>query len=317
MRDALLTDLSDLNAYQLVSMHDARLTPSSLVLNSSPVLAGEFIKVFKKLLKQVDLVWLIAPETDGHLLKLTELCLAAENKKDGAILIGCGYDASLVGTSKTLSFEAMQQAGVHTLAIHAGTDILDDGYFAKLAVSKTAWVVKPEDGAGCEGIQYFASASEMRHWMQQEQRSLHFFAQAYQPGIAASFCMLCREGQAWLLSCNEQHISLQNGGFKLTGISVNGLSQYWQRFETLARKIAKMLPDALAYMGVDVILDTEHDAMYVLDINPRLTSSYAGLRVALACNPAELIMSCVLSSRFKLPPIEKNRVEISLHENEY
>ncbi len=316
MRDALLSDLSDLNTYQLIGMHDARLTPSGL-LSSSPVLAGEFLKVFKKLLKQVDLVWLIAPETDGHLLKLTELCLAAENKEDGPILIGCGYDAALVGTSKTLSFEAMQKAGIHTLAIHAGTEVVRDDYFVQLAESKAAWVVKPEDGAGCEGMQYFDSVSDMRHWMQQEQRSLHFFAQAYQPGIAASFCMLCREGQAWLLSCNEQHINLQHGGFKLTGISVNGLTPYWQRFETLARKIAKMLPDALAHVGVDVILDAEHNAIYVLDINPRLTSSYVGLREALACNPAELILSCVLSSRFKLPPIEKNRVEISLHEYDY
>jgi predicted ATP-grasp superfamily ATP-dependent carboligase len=109
---------------------------------------------------------------------------------------------------------------------------------------------------------------------------------------------------------------MQDNGFVLHGIIVNGLNQYWSRFETLARKMAKMLPDALAYVGVDVIMDTQKDAIYVIDINPRLTSSYVGLREAMACNPAELILSCVLSARFKLPLIEKNRVDISLHEND-
>ena len=316
MRDALLRDLSELNAYQLISLHDVRLEPSSMVSHSSPVAAGQFIQVFETLLMQVDLVWLIAPESDGHLLKLTELCLEAENQQDGPILLGCGYDACLIGTSKTLSYEAMQAGGIHTLPVHAGEDVIRDDYFAQLAQTKEAWLVKPEDGAGCEGIQFFASIMAMRDWMQQEDRSQHFFAQAYQTGIAASFCMLCRDGQAWLLSVNQQHVSMQDNGFVLHGISVNGLSQYWSRFETLARKMAKMLPDALAYVGVDVIMDTQNDAIYVIDINPRLTSSYVGLREAMACNPAELILSCVLSARFKLPLIEKNRVDISLHEND-
>lgn len=314
MRDALLRDLKALNAYQLISLHDARLQPSCDVSNSTAVLPGQFIKVFKNLLAQVDLVWLIAPESDGHLLALTELCLEAENKQDGPILIGCGYDATLIGTSKTLSFEAMQAAGIHTLTVHAGEDVVRDAYFAQLAKSTTAWLVKPEDGAGCEGIRYFVDAMSMRNWMLKADRSQHFFAQAYQPGISASFCMLCRDGQAWLLSVNQQHVNRQGDGFSLTGISVNGLSQYWSRFETLARKMAKMLPDALAYVGVDVIIDRQNDALYVIDINPRLTSSYVGLREAMACNPAELILSCVLSARFKLPLIEKNKVEISWHE---
>ncbi len=316
MRDALLRDLSELNAYQLISLHDVRLEPSCLVSLSSPVAAGEFITVFEAMLMQVDLIWLIAPESDGQLLKLTELCLEAENKEDGPILVGCGYDACLIGTSKTLSFEAMHAAGIHTLPVHAGEEVVRDDYFAQLAQSNEAWLVKPEDGAGCEGIQYFASIMAMRDWMQQEDRSQHFFAQAYQAGIAASFCMLCRDGQSWLLSVNQQHVSMQDDGFVLHGISVNGMSQYWSRFETLARKMAKMLPDALAYVGVDVIIDTQNDSLYVIDINPRLTSSYVGLREAMACNPAELILSCVLSARFKLPLIEKNRVEISLHEND-
>jgi predicted ATP-grasp superfamily ATP-dependent carboligase len=81
---------------------------------------------------------------------------------------------------------------------------------------------------------------------------------------------------------------------------------YWQRFETIARKIAQMLPDALGYIGVDVIVAHETNKIYVLEINPRLTTSYVGLHDALNANPAKLILDCVLNDRFDMPNFTKN-----------
>ena len=156
MRDALLRDLSELKQYQLISMHDQRLPPSVYANKSITVAAGDFKKAFKKAIKQVDFVWLIAPETDGLLLDLTELCLAAEDKKDGSIFLGCGYDATLIGTSKTLSFECLQNAGINTLPVYAGEDLMHQECFEELAqLNVKNWVAKPEDGAGCDGISLF------------------------------------------------------------------------------------------------------------------------------------------------------------------
>jgi predicted ATP-grasp superfamily ATP-dependent carboligase len=125
--------------------------------------------------------------------------------------------------------------------------------------------------------------------------------------------MLCRNGKAWLLSCNQQHIANDGDQFRLSAISVNGMTSYWQRFETIARKIAKMLPDALGYMGVDVIIDTANDhKIYVVEINPRLTTSYVGLEMAIGCNPAKLILDCTLNDRFLMPNIARKQVEVQL-----
>lgn len=313
MRDALLRDLSELNQYQLFTMHDVRITPSIYTKKSLVVAAGDFKKVFKKALKQADMVWLIAPETDGILLELTELCLANEVKEEGSILLGCGYDATLAGTSKTLSFEALQAANINTLPVFAGEDLMQQAYFDEvLQLNVAKWVAKPEDGAGCEGIRLFNSLNDLRHWLEQDNNYLHYFAQPLQQGIAASFSMICRDGKGWLLSCNQQHIQCDGSQFELTGITVNGMQAYWQRFETLARKIAKMLPDALGYMGVDVIVDTENDKIFVIDINPRLTSSYAGLYEAIGRNPAQIILDCILEPNFKIPILQRNIVEIEL-----
>lgn len=60
-------------------------------------------------------------------------------------------------------------------------------------------------------------------------------------------------------------------------------------FNTIAQKIAKADTGLLGYVGVDLIMTDE--GAVVIDINPRLTTSYAGLRQSLSLNPAELILS--------------------------
>lgn len=317
MRDALLRDLNDLMEYSVISMHDARLEPS-LLLDESHAVQGDdkaFEKLFKKLLKKVDYVWLIAPETDGILLQLCELCYAEEEKSGAAMLIGCGYDAVLIGTSKSLTCSTCQDEKIHTLPVYAGDELLNDAYFESLLHENAhvkQWVAKPEDGAGCEGIRLFENLSDLRGWLITENLSFHYFAQAYQMGSAASFCMLCAESKAWLLSANMQHVVQVKDRFQLNGVTLNGAPQYWQRFETIARKLAKAMPDALGYVGVDVIIDHELDKIMVIDINPRLTTSYVGLREAIGMNPAQLILDCVLNEHFKMPAIQKKTVEVNV-----
>lgn len=313
MRDALLRDLSALNQYELVVMHDARLSQSNYANKSIAVDTDDFRKALKKHLQKVDFVWLIAPEMDAALMELTEICLAEEAKEEGAIFLGCGYDTTLIGTSKTLCFEALQQAGIYTLPIYGGDDLLSEDFFAQaLKQHAGKWVAKPEDGAGCQGIHLFDSLHVLRDWLVKKEQTLHYFAQPYQAGVAASFSMLCRDSKAWLFSCNTQRIMCENGEFALAGVVVNGQSQLWQRFETIARKIAKILPDALGYVGVDLIIDTEHDKIYVLEINPRLTSSYVGMSEALGVNAAKLLLDGMLATPFVMPKIAKNMVEVKL-----
>jgi predicted ATP-grasp superfamily ATP-dependent carboligase len=307
MRDALLKDLAELNQYEIITMHDARLTVPALAACSVVVEPAMFKQRFSEAISQVDMVWLIAPEVNGTLIELSELCFEVEKLEGGAVFLGSGFDAILTGTSKTLCSEALQAANIYTLPVHAGEDLLLPAYYENLLkLNIRQWIVKPEDGAGCEGIHLFESLNDLKEWIIQDDRYLHYLAQPYQQGVAASISMLCRNGKAWLLSCNQQHIECDGSQFKLSGVTVNGMQAYWQRFETIARKIAQMLPDALGYIGVDVIVDTASNKIYVLEINPRLTTSYVGLREALNANPAKLILDCILNDRFEMPNFAKN-----------
>lgn len=305
MRDALLRDLAALNAFNIMCMHDARLAFSALNCKTLIVKAGDdFNQVFKQALNQVDYVWLIAPETNATLRHLGEIVYAS-----GAQLLGCGHYATVIGTSKIMSFNALTAANINTLAVFSGEVIVHN--FAEVLQLKVAkWVAKPENGAGCEGIKIFADLHALCDWIKQDDQYLQYFAQPYQLGIAASFCMLCRDGHAWLLSSNQQHIDCDGDTFKLKSITLNGMKTYANRFEIIAEKIAKMLPDALGYMGIDVIIDTETNSIFVLDINPRLTTSYVGLAQAIAYNPAQLILDCVLKPHFKMPALQQHIVTI-------
>lgn len=320
MRDALLRDLQDCVSlegehYHIITMHDLRLTPA-INVHQSYAIQGDFDAFetqFKQLITQVDYVWLIAPETDGMLLRLSEHCYALEEANNKTCLIGCGYDAVLTGTSKSLAFETLQEAHIYTLPVFAGDELLDATYIDKLIQSHPdvkQWVAKVEDGAGCEGMRLFDSLTGLRDWLIDENLAMNYFAQPFQVGVSASFCMLCAGGKAWLLSANLQHITQTSNRFKLTGLTLNGATTYWQRFETIARKIAKAMPDALGYMGVDVIIDSEQDSIFVIDINPRLSTSYVGLREAISANPAQLILDCVLHDNFKMPTISKHKVDV-------
>jgi len=310
MRDALLRDLVELDGYEIITMHDNRLDASPLVKSSMPV-ENQFNDAFINMLTQVDLVWLIAPETGGVLLKLSKICYEAD-----VTFLGCEFDATLIGTSKSLTYEALQEAKIFTVPVIAGEDfVLDaDFIFAQSIqhLNTGRWVAKPEDGAGCDGIKIFDNLQKLMDWLKQYDRYLNYLIQPYQQGIAASFSMICRGGKGWLLSCNEQHVLGDSDTFSLKGVTVNGTQAYWQRFETLARKIAKMLPDASGYIGVDVIIDTESDTIYVVEINPRLTTSYAGMREAIGHNPAKIILESIKDSKFIMPVLQRNVVKITL-----
>jgi predicted ATP-grasp superfamily ATP-dependent carboligase len=71
-------------------------------------------------------------------------------------------------------------------------------------------------------------------------------------------------------------------------VSVNAIRDSDGRYAQLAREVARALPGLWGYVGIDVI--DAVDGPIVVEINPRLTTSYAGLRRALGINAAELVL---------------------------
>jgi predicted ATP-grasp superfamily ATP-dependent carboligase len=322
MRDALLSDFSEIADVEILTTYDVRIVLPKYANVAVPMdVTSTAVEVWQALLHTCDVALVIAPESDGVLSKLTQLVDLAGVKNLGSML----HAVDLSG-NKYKTYHALKNAHILTIPTYTAREFLHPDFFNQHRSLNESfnhgYVIKPIDGAGCEDAMYFVDAIALQSWLCMNKQATQLdrlIVQPHQPGIAASISMLCKDGAAWVLSCNQQLIEMHalNGPIQYKGCLVNGLSLQRDTFTKLAQTIAAAIRDLNGYVGVDVIINDDH--IYVVEINPRITTSYIGLRESLKCNPAKLILDLGLcewpSSIFKLPEnMAANMVEINLNE---
>ena len=234
----------------------------------------DFWPTFRRAVSESDAVWLIAPEQDGLLERLSREVVGARRR-----LLGSSPDAVHVAASKLSTAAALLTAGIRTIPTFA------DEQSVPADVDRI--VVKPDDGAGCQDTYLFQRRADLRRWLRDHGVPGQIF-QPYVHGTASSLSIVCSEGRARLLSANRQHVAISSGRFEFSGVSVNAIHDTDGRYTLLAQDVARALPGLWGYVGIDVIDAT--DEPIVVEINPRLTTAYAGLRQALGINVARLVL---------------------------
>lgn len=306
MRDQLCHELSQTGQYRCISMHDARLAPAADI-NDSMIVARDFEAAFKQVLSKADLVWLIAPECDDILLNLTLLCEDAK-----VPVIGANADMVSLAADKLKTAAWLAATNIRSPLSLSVPAWQAQGDSIKPSQS---WLAKPLKGVGCEGICVLPDDQSVTAWINtQTQASLsRYFLQAEvlqsQP---ASLSVLCCQGRAVLLSCNRLITEQRDGAILLKQIVVNGFAEHWATFQRLADTIAAQLPDMRAYLGIDVMFDASSYALSVLELNPRLSSSYVGLSKATGQNIAQCLLNAYHQSDFQMPEISHQSVIVNL-----
>lgn len=295
MRDALLRDLAQL-PYHISTTVDARLTKPKHCHDCIEIGKGDDAwQIWERQISQADAVWLIAPETDGLLKKLTELaCL------QGKLVLGCALVGVEIASHKMATYLALSKAKIAAIPTYT---------IENWPTINGRWVVKPNDGAGCSDTLYFERTQELSDWFAKHHKVNKHVIQPYIEGVAASISCLMHQGHAQLLSCNKQLITIENSRFHYAGSQVNGMQHYWDAFESLAQKIAESNMDLNGYIGIDVIVKPDEEIV-VVEINPRLTTSYVGLAQAIGQNPAALIINTLTKNHFKWPVLQRHIVNI-------
>ena len=125
-----------------------------------------------------------------------------------------------------------------------------------------------------------------------------YVIQPFIHGTPTSLNLLACKGEAFLLSVNHQRIAMTDTGFMLLGCVVNGHMKKKTRFRKLAREVTAAMPDLWGMIGIDII-DTEN-GLLVLEVNPRITTSYVGLKESTGLNPAALVLD-LLEGKLPLP----------------
>lgn len=284
MLRALVDDLTALPGVEVVATRDYRLAALPGPARTLCVGPGEGLEaLLGRGLAQAEAIWPVAPESDGILERITRFVAAC-----GVPLLGCSADAVRIAASKLATAQALAAAGI-AVAPTAREP-------AGIAPAHAHLVIKPDDGAGCLATRLHTRAAALAWWRANAHEG--YVVQAYIAGEAMSLSLLCADGEAQILACNRQHVHLAGGDFEFAGVSVNaGLRA---RYAGLASRIARALPGLWGYVGVDLV--ESEDGPVVIEINPRLTTSYVGLARALGVNPAARVLALRKMPAGRLPP---------------
>ncbi len=224
-----------------------------------------------------DLAFVIAPETDGILEE------RVAHFRRMCPVLAPRADALALTADKLLLAEHWTRLGVPTPTTESARDA---------AIARRPSVLKPRDGAGsCET--YFLCEGEA---VPDHLRTDRFLVQEFVPGRAASVAFLVGPEQTIPLPPCFQNLS-DDGRFQYRGGSVPIPEPLARRAVALGRRAIDGVPGLLGYVGVDLVLGDGGD--FAIEINPRLTTSYLGLRALCADNLAERM---ILLARGERPP---------------
>jgi len=224
-------------------------------------------------------VWPLACESEGALERLSRAILRGRR-----ILLGSAPGAIEVAASKLRLARVLAEGGVAAVATYSPHGALpQDG---------GPWVVKPDDGAGCLDTRLFSDRAAALAWIRASATDGHalqsYVLQPFLAGKLGSLSLLCCDGAARVLACNQERVAMRDNRFHYLGSIVNGLADDDGALARLARQVAAAMPSLWGYVGVDFVLTAQ--GAVVLDVNPRLTAAYVGLHASTGCNPAGQVL---------------------------
>jgi len=159
-------------------------------------------------------------------------------------------------------------------------------------------VIKPEDGVGAESIYYFEKEYQILDFFKELNRKddnkRNFILQEFIEGRDSSLSLIGAPNlldlHPIILSVNSQDISIKNLKSEYFG-GYTPLENYKEILKELSVVMKKINFSKIeGYFGIDFI-EKYPSTLYFIEINPRLTTSYIGLRNTINLNCAELILN--------------------------
>jgi tyramine---L-glutamate ligase len=296
---------ADLKAagHQVTVMLDERISrfnPSLEANCTVPVFSGdEPQNLLLENARKNDAILVIAPET-GQILQ--KLVTSAE--QTDKIVLNSTSDAIAAVSGKAQLTDYLQKNGYSTpkTLILKSSDEIDKLKVAITSQLTLPLVFKPLDGTSCTAISLVKTQEEIAAAIQKirnQSANPQFIVQEYVNGLAASVSLISNGKKAVALSLNKQQITLASAEEEscYTGGCVPLEHPLKARALSAAEHLVEAFPGLRGYVGVDVILTD--DDVYIVDVNPRLTTSYVGLHAACGFNVAQAIVEAATEG--KLP----------------
>ena len=250
---------------------------------------------------------IIAPECHGILVQLLRQLQTDPWRKIRNINLD--WQLAEIFSDKLLTFQWLKQ---HELATPATIAISREKHDAllsarncqhfildgeKLPQSSGLGVLKPRDGVGCEGVSFIQLQGEEFSTTEiADDGDRKWLLQSYVPGRACSVGLIGGRGfgPTTILPPAIQTLQLRNGSPVYCGGRIPSDSELQDAIMPLAEKLVSALGEFSGYLGVDVVVEQSSNNKLkatVIEVNPRLCTSYVGYRQATSCNLAALMLS--------------------------
>lgn len=237
---------------------------------------------------QCDRTIVIAPEIHQQLERIVHKLRAA-----GAFVIASSASFLQATSDKLVTAELLKESGVP----HPETQLLTQYRLSTIPQgdcnASLPVTVKRRDGAGCAEMKVFDDQHHLAEWLKSRESQIlagdDWIVQPWQSGRPASLAIIAADGVWTVLGAVEQRIELVpdssecgysavsylGGAGPLECVSIDQL-------ERLALSVRESLPSgAHGWIGIDFLIpESMHTSqdLVVIEINPRLTTSYLGYR---------------------------------------
>ncbi len=237
-----------------------------------PVAAPDFEAAVDKLSKESDAGIVIAP--DDKLCELTELV------ESNTVNLGCPSECVKICADKVRTTKILADKGIPVPRIVSEKEIRGDDTW------NSVYVKKPRFGCASENVFILNGKEDHEHISFDDNHIITEFIK----GEDISSSVIAGDSSVLPLTINKQFIRMEQerliyeGGFVpyLVGRDTE------EKIMSISKKVVAML-NCKGYVGIDFVLGDDGTA-YVVDVNPRPTTSIVGIAKVLNYEVADLIL---------------------------
>lgn len=286
MLEAILEDFAGIPGVEVFATWDRRLGPPRVegvktILIASP---EEECERFEQLARACVASFIIAPESHGILARRTSAVIRSRGR-----VLGPATSAISICADKSELFLHFRRQAIPTIETRPFWFEMSRADDFEYPI-----VVKPTDGAGSQDMVLVKDRSDFDRLRDTRRQASPFqdIWQPFIPGIAASVAMIISaDGKtAEVFPPAEQWLS-DDGRFHYLGGRIPARCRNLLAIRETALAACRTVPGLRGYVGVDLIVpNAGPDHPLVVEINPRLTTSYLGYRALTDDNLAERLL---------------------------
>tara|TARA_Y100000816_G_C26032430_1_gene540526 strand:+ start:123 stop:1073 length:951 start_codon:yes stop_codon:yes gene_type:complete len=145
------------------------------------------------------------------------------------------------------------------------------------------YILKDRLGAGCSYVR-LTKKNEL-----EEYYSENMIVQPFIDGDHYSLSVFFSKSNFRLLTINKQNIGTTNCMLSLKSLIINVNQNLYLDILPIISNIKNSLPGLFGFVGIDFLLRGRQ--IYIVEINPRLTTSFSGLYETIGCNMIDLLIN--------------------------